>query len=69
MINTIELNVAIVRSGLTKRKIAESLGISDSSLQCKIKNKHEFKASEILKLRDSLGLSPEELNDIFFARA
>lgn len=65
MINTIELNVAIVRRGLTKKKVAESLGISESSLQYKINNKREFKVSEIVKLRDTLGLSVAETSDIF----
>lgn len=65
MINTVELNVAIVRRGLTKKKLAENLGISESSLQYKINNKREFKVSEIVKLRDTLGLSVAETSEIF----
>lgn len=65
MINTVELNVAIARRGLTKKKLAENLGISESSLQYKINNKREFKVSEIVKLRDTLGLSVAETSEIF----
>lgn len=65
MINTVELNVAIVRRGITKKRISEILGISESSLQYKMNNKREFKVSEIVKLRNALGLSIRETNDIF----
>ena len=65
MINTVELNVAIMRRGLTKKKVAEILEISESSLQYKINNKREFKVSEIVKLQNMLGLSVAETNDIF----
>lgn len=65
MINTVELNVAIMRRGLTKKKVAEILEISESSLQYKINNKREFKVSEIVKLQNMLGLSVTETNDIF----
>ena len=65
MTNTEELNVAILRSGLTKREIAKRLGLSEQGLLLKITNKSEFKASEIDKLCEILGLSD---NSIFFEK-
>lgn len=65
MVKTVELKVAMLRSGLTQEKAAEALGICQGTLSGKINNKHEFKVSEIVKLRDLLGLSPEQMNDIF----
>lgn len=69
MVNTVELKVAMMRRGLTQEKAAEALGIRQGTLSGKINNKHKFKVSEIAKLRDLLGLSPDEMNDIFFDRA
>ena len=65
MTNTEELNVAILRSGLTKREIAKRLGLSEQGLLLKITNKSEFKASEIDKMCEILKLSN---NSIFFAK-
>ena len=65
MTNTEELNIAILRSGLTKREIAKRLGISEQSLLLKITNKNEFKASEIGKMCEILKLND---NSIFFAK-
>ena len=55
----------MLRRGLTQEKAAEALGICQGTLSGKINNKNEFKVSEIAKLRDLLGLSPEQMNDIF----
>lgn len=65
MVKTVELKAAMLRRGLTQEKAAEALGICQGTLSGKINNKHEFKVSEIEKLRDLLGLSPEQMNDIF----
>lgn len=65
MVNTVELKVAMMRRGLSQKKATEALGICQGTLSGKINNKHEFKVSEIAKLRDLLGLSPEQMNDIF----
>lgn len=48
MTNTLELEIAITRSGLTKQKIAKKLGITTMGLYKKINNLSEFKASEYL---------------------
>lgn len=65
MVKTVELKVAMLRRGLTQEKAAEALGICQGTLSGKINNKHQFKVSEIAKLRDLLGLSPEQMNEIF----
>lgn len=64
MTNTQELNVAIVRSGLTKKRIASLLGLSEQGFLLKLNNKSEFKASEIDALVSILGLCD---NSLFFA--
>lgn len=65
MVKTVELKVAMLRRGLTQEKAAEALEICQGTLSGKINNKHQFKVSEIAKLRDLLGLSQEQMNDIF----
>ncbi len=63
MTNTIELEVAIKRARLTKRRVAKELGISSMGLYQKINNVTEFKASEISTL--SKLLSIENIGKIF----
>ncbi|QUH28253.1 hypothetical protein [Vallitalea guaymasensis] len=65
MTNTIELEIAIKRSGLTKREIAKQLGLSEMGLYKKIKNITEFKASEIFLLSKILAINDKE--KIFFS--
>lgn len=67
MTNTIELEVAIKRAGFTKRKIAESLNLSEMGLYKKINNITEFKASEISLLCEILSI--ENKDEIFFAQS
>lgn len=62
--NTIELEVAIKRSGLTKRELAKRLGISEMGLYKKIHNITEFKASEIAILIRELNIL--NVKEIFF---
>lgn len=69
MVNTVELKVAMMRRGLTQVKVAEAMGMYQPVLSLKVNNKRQFKVSEIAKLRDLLGLSPDELNEIFLEQA
>ena len=65
MTDTIEFEIALKRAGLTKKKVAQSLGISEMGLYQKV---NKFKASEISKLYDLLNLSNlAEQQKIFFA--
>lgn len=66
MTNTIELEVAIKRSGLTKRKIAKKLGLSEMGFYKKVNNITEFKASEIALLCEVLSI--ENKDKIFFSQ-
>ncbi len=68
MTDTLELEIAIKRAGLTKKEIASELGISMMGLYKKINNITEFKASEISKLADLLKIKDyQEKERIFFA--
>ena len=65
MTDKIKLEIAIIVSGLTKHEVAEKLGLSDMGFYKKINNITEFKASEIVKLKEILKL--EAIEPIFFA--
>ncbi len=65
MTNTLELEVAIKRAGLTKREVVKQLGLSHMGFYKKINNITEFKASEIMKLCDILNI--KNIGEIFFA--
>lgn len=67
MTNTLELEIAIKRARVTKKEVAERLGISEMGLYKKIHNITEFKASEIAKLYKILKLKDlKEQQVIFF---
>ena len=67
MTNSAALRKAVDKSGLKYMKIASEMGISPYTLQKKIDNETEFKASEIVKLSSLLALSDTERSSIFFA--
>ena len=67
MTDTIALRKAIEKSGLKYGRIAKEMGISSYTLQKKINNVVEFKASEIKKLSSLLSLSDAQRSSIFFA--
>lgn len=47
--------------------VAKQLGISYQALLKKITNETEFKASEVMMLKELLHLTDEEVMDIFFS--
>ena len=68
MTNTVEFEIALKRAGLTKREVAQRLGLSEMGLYQKINNITEFKASEISKLYKILKLGGlKEQQNIFFS--
>lgn len=68
MTDTYRLNEAIKMSGLKKKWIAEQLGLSYFGLQKKIDNENQFKAGEIKKLCELVGIASLKTRDeIFFA--
>ena len=68
MTDTTLLENKIIKSGLKKSFIAKSMGLSPYGLTLKIRNINEFKASEIEKMCELLGIDDlEERSAIFFA--
>ena len=69
MTDTLELEIAIIRSGLTKEEVAKRLNLSNMGFYQKLNNITEFKASEISRLYEILNLkSLEDQQRIFFKR-
>ena len=68
MTDTERLNRKIKDSGIKKNWISEKCGMSYNSFLNKLNNKTDFTAPEISTLKDVLGLSPQEVNDIFFSQ-
>lgn len=66
MTETNELNKRITEKGFRKEFIASNLKISLNSLNNKIANRTEFKASEISSLKRVLNLTDEDVFRIFF---
>lgn len=68
MTNETLLDQAIANSGLKKSYIASQMHISLNSLRNKISGKVEFKASEVLRMQELLGLDNDQTRDIFLLR-
>lgn len=67
MLNIEALDKRIRESGLKRKKIAESLGLTLAGLKKKTSGRSEFKASEVSLLCQLLGISSVEDKDkIFF---
>lgn len=58
----------VTQRGLKLKAIASAMGITPYSLQRKIDNLSEFKASEIAMFVDVFGMSLENRDAIFFNR-
>lgn len=65
MTDTIALEMAIKKKGLTKKAVAHALNLSECGFLSKLNNKTEFKQSEIDMLCTLLDLPDRE---IFFAK-
>ena len=66
MTNTKKLRALILERGLTQEQVAANLGITQASLNYKINNKREFKASEIKALVELLNIPDGDVSMIFF---
>lgn len=66
MTDTTTLRSIIANSGLKYKAIAEIMGLTPYSLQMKIDNETEFKASEIDTLANTLGMDMQQRDAIFF---
>ena len=67
MTDSVALREWIHRHGLKYNAIAAIIGITPYSLQKKIDNETEFKASEIATFVNDLGMSKSTRDKIFFA--
>lgn len=66
--NTAMLRSIMILHGDTNKDIAAVLGISEQSVSAKInENGTEFKQGEIAILKDKYNLTPEQVDQIFFA--
>ena len=54
--------------GYTVKTLAEQVGISHESLYQKIGNERAFKATEIMRISEILGMSTSDRDEIFFAK-
>ena len=68
MTDTIALRSVIAESGLKYKALAEIMGLSPYTLQMKIDNESEFKASEIDALANALGMDMQQRDSIFCCR-
>lgn len=66
MTNTNQLKACMIREGISQERLAELIGISQTSLSYKVNNKRKFDAVEIKAIKDALHLTPEERDAIFF---
>lgn len=67
MTNTIEFEVAVLRSRKSRDVIAKAIGLSKTSMSYKANNIREWTAGEILRFKNYLGLSDADVFTIFFA--
>lgn len=67
MTDTLEFKAVMIKRGLTLKKLANLVGISNTTLSYKINNKREFTSSEMEAIREALNLTEDERNRIFFA--
>lgn len=65
--NRDELRAEIARKNVTKKHLAEALGISATGLSLKLSGANEFKESEIKTLAAVLGFTAEDINRIFLS--
>ncbi|WP_276813107.1 hypothetical protein [Faecalibaculum rodentium] len=68
MTDTFELEKRLRMKGITKHAAAEFLGLTPYGFGLKVKNRNEFKASEIAKLQSLLEISQEDVQNIFFCK-
>ena len=67
MVNTEMLRERIRSSGYKLGYVAEKCGLSYAGLHNKLCNGGEFRVKELKALKDLLGLTDEDMGDIFFA--
>ena len=66
--NKKEFRAVMARHGDTLATLGEAIGVSVRALSLKINGVLCFKQTEIIKIIDRYGLTPDEVCTIFFAR-
>ena len=69
LIDTKKLKGAVYASGLTFKKLAEKIGISQASMSKKTTGKRTFDVAEAYEISQVLGLDQSERDEIFFAQS
>ena len=64
-----KLKGKIREKGLTYKILAQKIGIGLTSMNYKINGKHLFNHEEMIKLREILRLTDNEIIEIFFHKA
>ena len=64
-----KLKGKIRERGLTYQKLAKKIGIGLTSMNYKINGKYLFNHKEMIKLKEALKLSDNEIIEIFFQKA
>lgn len=67
MTDTKLLKAKLLLKDMTIESLAKAIGMSCAALSYKINNRRDFSISEVAKIRNVLGLNPEECDRIFFA--
>lgn len=62
----LELEIVMLRHGIKVPALADKIGMSKTAFYDKLKT-GKFERSEIIKIRDVLGLSDDDMLRIFFA--
>lgn len=65
--NKRELEIAILRAGLTKNDVIEKSGISRKAFYSRLKGATQFKQNEIARLKEILNLTDNDIISIFFS--
>lgn len=64
--NTNALKGAIVARGMNVETLAQKIGINRASMYRKVNNIEKITIGEAQKIKEVLGLSDEQANEIFF---
>lgn len=67
MTQTAKLQGKMRAKGFSLVKLADKIGLSTTGLFNKVHNQKEFLVSEVQAIRTALGLSEQEVQEIFFA--
>lgn len=67
MVDIKKLRDVIQDSGVKKKHIAETIGVSEQTLRSRLYGDSVFKEREIYALADLLRLTPDDITNIFFA--